>query len=104
MSAIYADITTLVQYYQSLGARVIVLTILPRLALSGASETARVSLNGLITANTAGADAVADVAADSRLQNINDTAYFNGDKTHLNATGNGAVGGIVQPYITALAA
>lgn len=100
-AAIYADITTLLNNYHS-GGPIALGTVTPRLAIGGAQETQRLALNALIVANSIGADGIMNFAADSRLQNINDTTYFNGDKTHMTTVGNGVKAAIAQPILAGL--
>lgn len=61
------------------------------------------ALNTLIRAGYASvADDIADLGADSRLQNALDTTYFNADRLHLNATGNAVSGAIIKPKLLGL--
>jgi hypothetical protein len=92
---------------QAAGWQVVVLTCLPSLYIS---EENRAALNTGIRNNYATwADAIADIAADSRIGDAgdNDNAlYYNnsdGNKTHMTATGFAIVAGIVKAAIDALA-
>lgn len=60
------------------------------------------ALNALIAANHGLADQVADLGADSRLQNNADTTYFLGDGVHLTAAGYAVVAEIVAPVLAAV--
>lgn len=62
-------------------------------ALSVANNwsTVRLALNTLIRANAAGADAICDLAADSRLSDATNAIWFNGDKIHLTPNGDAIV-------------
>lgn len=58
------------------------------------------ALNTLIQADWAShADALADLGADARLQNANDTTYFSSDKIHLITAGNNVVAEIVADAV-----
>lgn len=61
------------------------------------------ALNTLIRAGYASvADDLADLGADSRLQDATNTTYFNADKLHPNATGSAVIGAIVKPKLLGL--
>jgi lysophospholipase L1-like esterase len=80
---------------------VIVATMLPRTDCTGSCETERVAYNTLVTGGaTANGYTVDDLAADSRLQNPNDTTYFAADKIHLNDSGYGVVASDAAAVIT----
>lgn len=99
-ATIYANLTTWVQGRQAAGFRVIVLTPMPsdHVGVPGDYETRRVALNALINANSAGADAVVNLDADSRLTDPADATYF-ADRLHLTTAGYAVVAALVQPAI-----
>jgi len=80
---------------------VVVGTMMPRTDCTGACETERVAYNSAITGGaTANGYTVADYAADSRLQNPNNTTYFATDKIHLNDAGYDVMASIAAAAIT----
>jgi len=88
-NTIFGRITTYCQALKTAGAtKVLLATVIPN---SAANETRRNALNTLIRGGHASYDGVADLAADSRLDNSSDALYFQGDAVHLNVTGQGAV-------------
>lgn len=100
----------MVQYCQArkaAGWSVVVLTILPRtqVGLPETFEDDRIAINSYILANYASfADAVADVASDSRIGDYgdsNDTTYFY-DGVHMTTAGYNIVAGIAATTINAL--
>lgn len=61
------------------------------------------ALNALIRANYASyADAIADLGADSRLQDATNLTYYTADKTHLTSAGYGVIASIVAAAISGL--
>jgi len=93
---------------QAAGYSVVAATVLPRsdAGTPGSFEADRQTANTYIRANWASfADALADVAADTRIGDAGDeldTTYYNADKVHLNATGYGVVAGIIQTAVLSL--
>lgn len=99
----YNAIVSYCQARRTAGYRAVVLTILPRSAFDPTKEAIRVAVNADIVANYATfADGLVDVAADSRLDDFNDTTYFLGDKTHLTTAGYAVVAGLAQTVINAM--
>jgi lysophospholipase L1-like esterase len=92
------------------GFKVIAFTVLPRSDGGGIAgvETRRTALNTLIRAHYLEfADALADVAADSRIGDSGDElnlTYYQTDKVHLSDAGYQIIADIVQPIVVALAA
>jgi lysophospholipase L1-like esterase len=93
---------------QADGQQVVICTILPR-SSSGTPvsfEADRQTLNSNIVANWATfADALADIAADSRIGDAGDESdltYYLNDLVHLNSAGYGVVAGIVKSAIDTL--
>lgn len=88
----------LVLYYsngQTAGFQCVAMTILPRTGQPLSFETRRIEVNNNLRANWPSfSDALADVAADPRLSDPNNTTYFS-DGTHLTAAGNAVVAEIV---------
>jgi len=103
-ATVYSRITSWIQGRQAAGFRVIVLTILPctKAGTPAGYEAERLDLNTLINANAAGADGIADIAADALLDDADDPVYFF-DKLHLTTAGYGVVAGIVEAAIDILA-
>lgn len=93
---------------RAVGFKVVVLTALSRsnAGTPAGFNTDRGILNTAIRANwSTYADALADVAADSRIGDNGDeldTTYFDADKVHMNATGYGVIAGIVKTAIDSL--
>lgn len=98
---VYTTVTTYIQGRQAAGFEVIVMTMMKWGSASGGNETIRQALNVLIIANTAGADLVVDIAADSRLSNTADVEFFYSDATHLNALGYTVVAGLLAAELHA---
>lgn len=95
---VVAGLVSYCQARRQAGFKVLVFTILPRTAISGAKETERQELNTIIRATwVTFADGLADVAADATLgaenANLNTTYYSDG--THLTAAGHTIVAAIV---------
>lgn len=87
------------------GRRVIVCTVLLRGDSGNDAKNAALTakLNSMILANYAEfADAVVNLAADSRLQDFNSATYFDADKTHLKDAGYQVVSDLLAPAILAL--
>jgi lysophospholipase L1-like esterase len=90
------------------GYKVVVLTALPRsnAGTPGDFNTTRATFNTSIRAGWATfADALADVAADSRIGDNGDeldTTYYDADKVHMNATGYGVIASIVKAAIATI--
>ena len=96
-ATVYADLSSYISARCSAGwNKIAVLTCLPR---TGDNETNRATYNSLITANTAGADVVVDVASNSDLSNDTNGTYFYTDDTHLTAAGYAIVAGMVSSAI-----
>jgi len=99
----YNDIVSYCSGRQAAGFKVIILTIMPRTDCTGGEETYRQSVNTSIRANWAiFADALADVAADTRLDDFNDTTYYYSDKIHLIDAGYAAVAELINNAISSL--
>jgi hypothetical protein len=105
----YSRLVTYCQGRQAAGYQVVVSTLLPCTSASAIGvgyNAKRNTVNASIRANWATfADALADVAADTRIgddADSDDLVYFNADKTHLNATGYAIVSGIVDTAIRSL--
>jgi lysophospholipase L1-like esterase len=100
----YANIVTYCQARRTAGWKVVILTILPRsnAGLPVDWETSRQTVNANIIANWATfADALADVAADSRIGDAGDsdnTTYYL-DKVHMTVSGYAIVAPIVAAAI-----
>src|SRR5258708_7102068 len=99
----YNTIVAYCQARRAVGFKVIVNTSLPRSTDSTPAtfEAGRQSVNTLIRANWKSfADALSDIASDSRIGNAGDeldTTYYTTDKVHMNNTGYG----VVASYVTA---
>ena len=90
-TAIYGNMTSYVAAAHATGWKVIVGTMLPRNGWSGNQITEQGACNTLIRANSAGADAIADYAADATMgvqANTTNTAYY-ADGTHPTSLGYG---------------
>jgi lysophospholipase L1-like esterase len=104
-AATYALLAAYCAARRAVGFKVVVLTCLPRsnAGTPAGFNTDRATLNTSIRANWATfADALADVAADSRIGDDGDeldTTYFDADKVHMNATGYGVIASIVKTAI-----
>lgn len=100
----YANLQTFCAARRAVGWKVVVVTTLPRGA-ADPYETKRQTYNSSIRAGWATfADALADVAADSRIGDAGDNSdgtYYS-DGTHLNNTGYGVVAGIVTAAVQGL--
>lgn len=87
-AALYTTATNLITYLRTLGTvKIILCTILPRGAFndSGAKETERLAYNAAVVANTAGADVILDLAANTEMGSnvlfVDDTTKYR-DRTH----------------------
>jgi lysophospholipase L1-like esterase len=95
---------------RAVGYKVVVATTLPRQSVSVPQATwdaRRADYNTRIRTNWASfADAIADVAADSRIGDDgdnNDTTYYQVDAVHPNDTGAGIIAGIIKTAVLSLA-
>jgi lysophospholipase L1-like esterase len=101
-ASILTNLQTYVTDRHTAGWDVLVGTITPQAGITGAEETARISLNTSIRDNTGSwHEGVVDFDGDSRLQDETDTTYFDADQIHPNATGYGVMAGIASAAITA---
>jgi len=99
----YNDIASYCSGRQTVGFKVVVLTILPRTDATAGEEAYRVSCNTMIRTNWATfADALVDVAADTRLDDFNDANYYAADKIHLVDGGYAVVASLINDAIEAL--
>lgn len=101
-----SNYTTYCTNRRAVGWKVIAVTVLPRTSASGTFEADRQTVNTSIRAGwTSYADALADVAADSRIGDAgdqNDLTYYLADAIHLTTAGAAVVAGIVTTAITGL--
>lgn len=84
------------------GYSVVVVNALPRqnVGTPEGFEDERVIFNASVAANwRTFADALADVAADARLSDPTNGAYYNADKVHLVAAGYGVVASVVKSAV-----
>lgn len=90
--------------YKKAGHVVIVANCLTRGdAIYAGFENDRTVLNSFLAANyTAFADALADVAGDTRLQDYNNATYFAADKIHLTDSGYGVVAELIKPLVQSI--
>lgn len=101
----YGRLVTYCQARQSAGFKVAVLNCLPRqnAGVPAGFETQRGIFNASIAANwRTFADALVDVAADSRLQDPTNATYFNPDLVHLTAAGYAIVAALVKAQVDSL--
>lgn len=104
----YANIVSYCQARQAVGFQVVVLTVLPRsnVGTPGSFEADRQTVNTSIRANwSTFADALADVAADTRIGDSGDeinVAYYDGSLVHLGNEGYGVVADITAAAIFGL--
>lgn len=83
----------------AVGWQVLVATIPASTGITGGEETERLSYNASVRANTGNwHDGCIDLAADSRLQDPNNTTYFV-DGTHFTAAGAGVAKEITMPQL-----
>lgn len=92
-AATYTDITNLIAYHKGLGFKAVVRTMTLQVGLSGAQQIEYDALQALIIANTAGADAVADVSGALVVGDLYDGG------THPSSTGQGKLVSIIQAAI-----
>jgi lysophospholipase L1-like esterase len=104
----YSNFVSYCQARRAAGAQVVAVTVLPRsdAGTPGTFEASRQTVNTNIRANWATfADALADVAADTRIGDPGDeldTTYYTADKVHMNSTGYGVVAEVVKNAILTL--
>lgn len=104
----YSDYVTYCQARQAAGWKVVAFTVLPRsdVGIPGTFETDRQTVNTNIRANWATfADALADVAADTRIGDSGDEldlTYYVSDKVHMTAAGYGVVAGVVNTAVLSI--
>jgi lysophospholipase L1-like esterase len=98
---IYADITSYVNARKAVGFKVVIFTIIPR---TTGSDADRLTLNGLILGNAAGADLVYDPCADTHFDSQADVAdgAIYADATHLTTAGYGVIAGGAKTPIESL--
>lgn len=102
-TTVYNNISAFCAARKAAGWKVVVCTIIARGTFSGAQNTTKSTVNSSIVSGYTGfADALVDLAADSRLSNASDVTYYNADTVHLNATGYGVVAGLVQTAVQSL--
>lgn len=111
-----ADLTTAVKIIRAAGGRIALCTILPRHSFyTTTNETARLAVNTWLRANTAGADAVIDMAAtqdgaafpfadpisgNGSTDNVtSNTTYYGADGIHLSDTGYAKLAGRVYAVL-----
>lgn len=93
-STIYGYISTWVAGVKAGGFKAVVCTEIDSqdsLNVSNNWTTTRAALNTLIRANSAGANAVCDLAALPQFQDATNTLYYNTDKIHLSPHGDAVV-------------
>lgn len=101
----YARLVQYCQARQAAGYQVVICTIVDRQQVGQPADfaTSRAYVNTQIGSNwQTFADALADLWADTRLQDATDTTYFNVDKVHLTAAGYAIVAEIVVTAIESL--
>jgi len=98
---IYDNIAARCTTARAAGWKVVVCTEIDAVA---AGWTAKYqALNALLLAGyTAFADGIADLGANSELQDHTDTTYFNADGTHLIAAGEAVVRDTVYPVLASV--
>ncbi len=102
-STVYANLQTYCAARQAAGWKVIALTMLPRIDFDATEESYRVAFNASVVTNWASfADALVDVAGDTRLDDYSDTTYYDAGGVHLNATGYGVVADLAYAAIAGL--
>jgi lysophospholipase L1-like esterase len=106
----YGWLTSFCTGRRAVGFKVVVVTTLPRFSSTVPQATwdaRRADYNTRIRTNWASfADAIADVAADSRIGDDgdnNDTTYYQVDAVHPNDTGAGVIASIVETALLGLA-
>lgn len=100
----YSALGVYIAARQAAGFKVVVATTLDSQGVADPTGFAafRAAYNPLVLANSAGADAVVDLAADSRLSDSTNTTYFDSDKIHCNDTGYQVVASLLYPAVAAL--
>jgi len=100
-STTLSNITSYCNAARAMGYKVIVMSVIPWTGETGAQETNRQTLNGLIASGwSTFADGYVDLNTDSRLETPGNLTYFYSDGIHLTNAGYGAVAGMVQAAIT----
>ena len=98
-AATYTTLTSVIQGARAAGfGRIVVLNMIKR-TTDAALETKRQAYNALIAANTAGADIIVDVGALPEFQDTTNTTYYQGDGTHITATGSTVIATAVSAAI-----
>ena len=108
-SAVYGDLAAIVTAAKAAGFKVLIATVLPRQNVANPPgitvfEATRQALNTLITANSAGADGIADIAGSAPMgiyANNTDTTLFTGS-LHPTALGTTYLAPIYATAINAL--
>ena len=102
-AAVIADWETYVTDRQAAGWQVVSLTIIAIASgiWTATMETARGLVNAHITASSL-PDAVVDLAAMSEFSDANDATYYQSDKVHPTAVGNGVISAAVDAAISSL--
>lgn len=99
----YNRIVTYCTNRRAAGWKVVISDIIARGNFTAQMNTYKASVNSQIAANwTTFADAFVQLSADSRLQNPNDTTYYDADTVHLTTTGYGVVASLIAPQVSAL--
>jgi lysophospholipase L1-like esterase len=102
----YGLYVTYCQARQAQGFKVVACTITPTTGASvpAGYETQRLLFNTSVRTNyKTFAGALADIGADSHLQDSTNTTYFDADLIHLTAAGYAIVAAIVQPAVASIA-
>jgi hypothetical protein len=96
------NVATAVRAAASAGVvKVIGSTTHPSATITGGNETQRVAGNALVVADASHAwDALADYAADPRLDDPTDTTYYQADGTHTTEAGAAAMVDIIAPLVS----
>lgn len=102
LADLQSNATSWVAGRKALGAKVVILTTIARSDFDATKNGVRTAYNDWIKAGSSGADAVADVASDARLQDPTDTTYYRDDEVHLVAAGQSVVAGYVKAAIDSL--
>lgn len=108
-ATIYSNLVTYCQARKAVGFKVVVVTMLPRsdAGIPGSFAADRLTFNANVRANyLTFADALADVAADSRIGDTGDEldlTYYQSDKIHPNATGHGVVATVLKTAVDRIA-
>ena len=106
-ASIYANIASYVAAAHVTGFKVVVGTMLPRNAWApgSAQDIERLAFNTLVRANAAGADAIADYAADPTMgaqANTSNTAYYITPGIHPTSLGYGFLAQIEAGAVNSL--